>query len=333
MRNIPIAILIFLFAAAPAAAQVATAGVLNSSGGTAYVISLPTNADEYRSLAGSPDTVKALIRQHADRITAIPPGGLYRSLPVYRQDTLAFGYVLRPGELIHPVFLLRIPAGSAGTYFEISRDYLMRDGSGVYLGYSAVDEELPGQGVHQIDGRILDWLRGEDALRYARTFTPLRIRRESPFTAADISLDDSVYWGRGGTGLDRLRLALDADFLYGMASSYQEIQDGLSLLMYFYRERSETAVNLYTVEVPIAGNTGHVVLWRDGGRVEIVGNYYRGDFFVEFQVNREYLPLEIQQSLQGLQDGSFDVSTGFTDGEIYEEFLFGNLPLNNIFNE
>jgi hypothetical protein len=65
----------------------------------------------------------------------------------------------------------------------------------------------------------------------------------------------------------------------------------------------------------------------------VVGNYHRGDFFFEFQVNREYLPREIQQSLEGLQDGSFDVSTGFTDGAIYEEFLFGNVPLNNRFDD
>jgi hypothetical protein len=326
---------LFLLLASPAllTAQVSVAGLFNDSGGTAYVISLPTNSDEYRALLASPDSLKALVRQYADRITAIPAGGLYRSLPVCRQDTLVFGYSLIPGELVHPLFLLRIPAGSEGSYFEIGGDSLLADGEGAYLGFSAIDEDLPAQGSHQIDGRILDWLQSEDDLRYSRSFSPQRIRRESPSTSTEIGVGDSVYWGRGGTGLDRLRLALDDDFFYGMASSYQEIQDGLSLLLYFYQERSESSLNLYAIEVPIAGDTGHVLLWRGERSVEVVGNYHRGDFFFEFQVNREYLPREIQQSLEGLQDGSFDVSTGFTDGAIYEEFLFGNVPLNNRFDD
>ncbi len=315
-----------------AAAQSAAVGFSNQSSGTAFVISLPTDSREFAELRQSPNALKNLIRQYADRIVAVPSGGVYSSLPVYRQDTAVFGYVFLTGELIHPLFIIRIPSGSGGSYFALRDSDLMRGAGGAFLGFSGVEEDLPARGRYQVDGRILDWLQADDALRFARDFTPRRIRRESSDTSAIIALDDSVYWGRGGTSLDRLRLALDERMFYGMLTAFQEFQEGLSVLMYFYVERSDSARNLYAIEIPVLGEKGQVLLWTREEQAEVVGNFHRGDFVLEFQIHREFLPLEIQQALQGLRDGSFDISTGFTDGEIYEEFLYGNLPIRNLFS-
>lgn len=332
-RTLALSAILLMAAAVPLFAQVNAAGLYNATGGTAYVISLPTNSAEFNAMLNNPGELKDVIRQYADQIIVLPSGGLYRSLPLYRQDSLVFGYILEAGQLEHPLFALRIAAGDGGSYFEINENDLLKNGQGGYVGFSSIEDQLPAQTGQQIDGRIIDWLQVPDALRFARSFTPLRARRESSATSIEISLDNAVYWGKGGTGIDRVRITVNDDFLYGMMSSYQELQDGLSVLLYYYRERTEKSVNLYTLEIPIAGTTGHVLLWKENGQVEIVGNYHRGDFFVEFQINREFLPTEINQSLDGQREGSFDVSTGFTDGQIFEEFLYGNVSINSIITE
>ncbi|AHC15295.1 hypothetical protein [Salinispira pacifica] len=190
---------------------------------------------------------------------------------------------------------------------------------------SSMDDALPGIGSQKIDGRVVDWIQVPDTLRFPAAVTPRRIRRESPGTNTGIPPEDSLFLSRGGTGLDRVKFISDDLGLYGMFTTHQQIVDGMSFIMYFYADRSGRDSNIYTIEVPVAGSSGHVVLWGQDGSVEIAGSYQRGEFFLEFQITRELLPGQITRSLQGNGQGSFDISTGFTDGQVYEEFMFSSI--------
>lgn len=306
-------------------AQSGSAGIVNTTRGTAYIISLPTDSRQYQSLQDSPLDLPGLIRQNSGQVISIPSGGISRMVPSYRQESLITGYLHRSGSLRHPLILMRIPADSAGRIFQLDDSSFVRDESGGVVTVSSMDDALPGIGSQKIDGRVVDWIQVPDTLRFPAAVTPRRIRRESPGTNTGIPPEDSLFLSRGGTGLDRVKFISDDLGLYGMFTTHQQIVDGMSFIMYFYADRSGRDSNIYTIEVPVAGSSGHVVLWGQDGSVEIAGSYQRGEFFLEFQITRELLPGQITRSLQGNGQGSFDISTGFTDGQVYEEFMFSSI--------
>lgn len=319
-------VLAALTAMAPLSAQSGNAGIVNTSEGTAYIISLPTDSRQFRQLQEAPLNLPGLIRQNAGSTVAIPAGGISRMVPSYRQESLITGYVHLSGSLRHPLILMRIPANSAGKLFQLDSSHFVRDESGGLVTVSSMDDALPGTGSQKIDGRVVDWIQISDTLRFKADAVPLRIRRESPGTNTAIPAEDSLFVSRGGTGLDRVKFSSDDLGLYGMFTTHQQIVDGMSFILYFYSDRRGNIRNSYTIEVPVAGSSGHVVLWGQDGSAEIAGSYRRGEFFLEFHITREMLPGEITRSLEGGSQGSFDISTGFTDGQVYEEFMYASIP-------
>ncbi len=129
-----------LLASAVLSAQLQVSGLYNASDGTAFVISLPTSDADYSDLSLNPELLKDRIMQFSERIVAIPQGGLYRSLPVYCQDTAVLGYIQRAGELIHPLFLMRLDAEEVQQYYEISDDAILRNENGSEIGFDATAE-------------------------------------------------------------------------------------------------------------------------------------------------------------------------------------------------
>ena len=312
-------------ASLPLPAQVDMAGLLNSTEGTLYFVSLPVEREEYQRLKDAPESFKALLSEHFSRLELVSSGGLYQRLPVYRQDTLVLGYVQRAGHLEHPIFAILIQGGQGSNYYEITSDTYLHGVDEEPVHFSSIGDELPTLNNHLVDGRLIDWLDVSPVLNFERDFVPLRILQGGADETRRIAYEDALFWGGGGTFLNNVRAYMEHDRLYWMVTSFYEITEGLSIFLYFYEGNSTRDSNIYTIEVPVAGISGPVLLWEDTGSVEIIGTYRRGDFFIEFLMEKEQLPEIIQQSLEDRKRGSFDLSSGFSDGQIFEDFLFGNI--------
>ena len=304
------------------------AGLLNATEGTLHFVSLPTTLELYEELKNTPGSFKTVLSEHIAQLDIIPSGGVYQQLSLQQPDSLIVGYMQRAGSREHPLFALLIEGNTDGEYYKIDSTIFLRHKDERIVSISDSGDDLLTLNNHLIDGSIIDWLNRPDILSFERSFIPLRIRRDGSNRRRQISIENATFWGKGGTFFNHIRAYREEDRIYWMVTSFYEIADGLSILLYFYPKRDKSTPNLYTIEVPVTGSSGSVLLWKDNESAEIVGTYQRGDFFVEFLIDNAQLPAEIQQALNGSRQGSFDVSSGYSDGDIFEEFLFGNIPAN-----
>lgn len=310
--------------------RVGAAGFLNSTDGTIYFFALPVEAGEFQLLIDDSESLKQFISENFGRLEAVPPAGFYRNLPTYPQDTMLAGYVQYTGSPAYPIFAIIIRGSSEENneedFYEIRPDNFIYDGQDNLLTFSSKRDAPPRVDNRLVDGRIVDWLDIPDSLVFSHDFIPPRIRQREDGNSKFISINDSFFWKQGGAALHRVRTYQETENFYVMVDSFHEFTEGLSIFLHFYENKDEPGP--YVIEVPVADMGGPVLLWsRSRDAVDVVGTYQHNGFFLEFFIEKNQLPDRILDILEGRRSGSVDLSSGFNDGRVFEDFLFGELPI------
>ncbi len=247
----------------------------------------------------------------------LPPfGALVDEALGFRTRTVV-GVFVRPESTRYPVFL--VPGDR--DFVSIGEEDILRLPDGAAMTISPLDLRVEAERI-VIDNRYLDWETIPDLLRSGPATTPRRARRVTDAGEETRAVGQTLYWRKGGTELEGLKIALTETSLYFGFDASRPMVEGLSLFAYVYPERPR-GVGEITVEIPVSDPTGPVLVWRRGVDEPVVAGYFAvADFFLEGRVFREDLGLPVETD-----DVSVDISTAFFGPGVFEEFEYGTIYL------
>jgi len=232
------------------------------------------------------------------------------------------GVFVRPESESYRVFL--VPA--TGRFVSIGEEDVLRLPNGRPMTVSPLDLRVESERI-VIDNRYLDWETIPDQLRSGPATTPRRFTRAVESGEGVLPLEESLYWQKGGTELEGLKMALTDTSLYLGFEASRPMVEGLSLFVYIYAGRPRGVADT-TVEIPVTEPTGPIIVWRRGAEGPAVSGYFTlADFFLEGRVFLEDLGLP-----GTLEEVSLDVSTAFFGPGITEEFEYGTVYLRDAAN-
>lgn len=291
--------------------------VQNDTDGTlVYLMITPAR---YASLTESADSeaVAELFSRFSHRLDRVPPRGVRLLEGMPETDHVLIGYIDDPNRTDGLVVAAEVPAGED---LELVRIYeesgLQIDDSVLRLrSWQFIADPAP---IH-IDNRYSEWVSVPDLAAFRADFRPEVFSRFTNRAQRDLTLSDSLLWGRGGTRLERVKALRWEDSLFIMAASISEISNTMSIIMRLYPDRSTFDANEYTLEIPLSDVGGPVLLWSsETEEPRVVGDFVRTRFFVEAEIQTDRLPDELSR----LADGgtSFDISTRLSDHGLLEAF-------------
>jgi hypothetical protein len=144
-------------------------------------------------------------------------------------------------------------------------------------------------------------------------------------TEENLPVDQALYWRKGGTELEGLKLALTSTSLYVGFDASRPMVEGLSLFVYVYPERPRRVAAL-TLEVPVVEPSGPILLWQRNADEPVVAGYYTvADFFLEGRIFLEELPRP-----ESPDEVTMDISTTFFGSGVLEEFEYGTIYLRDV---
>ncbi len=247
----------------------------------------------------------------------LPPLGAVVDQDFGPQFRTVVGVFVRPESDRYRVFLVPV----AGDFVTIGEEDVLRLSNGTAMTVSPLDLQVQSERI-VIDNRYLDWETIPDQLRSGPATTPRRVRRVVDAGERTLPLEDSLYWQKGGTELEGLKMALTDSSLYLGFDSSRPMAEGLSLFIYIYTGRPR-GVAATTVEIPVAHPSGPILVWRRGNDLPRVSGYFTvADFFLEGRLFREDLGLP-----ENIDQVSLDVSTAFFGPGVLEEFEYGTVYL------
>ncbi|MCG8477767.1 MAG: hypothetical protein MI724_01640, partial [Spirochaetales bacterium] len=174
-----------------------------------------------------------------------------------------------------------------------------------------------------LDGMDSDWEPIAPVVRYAAFFVPPRI--ENAIDGSAIEVGDTVFWQRGGTAVRTVRSTVGAQWWYTAIEAGGSIEDGTAYHLRAFPDRNE-GVPSGEFSVVIAGESGPVVYRREGGAVELAGQYVRRNRFVEFSIARDYL----DRLSTGDAELSFDIASSRRAPGGTERFTFGSMDAREV---
>lgn len=307
---------LFLLAAGTLSAQ---ATIQNNEEFLAYYAPTQFSQEAVREALLAPDGGVEFLSNYLAADRYLPPFG---ALPDERLDSRSrtvVGVFVRPESTRYPVFV----APAQGAFVPIDRGNIVERPDGSPLTVSPLDLRVEAERI-VIDNRYLDWETIPDMLRSGPATTPRRARRVTGGTEATIPLGESLYWRKGGTELEGLKLARTETSLYIGFDSSRPMVEGLSLFLYLYPARPRRVAEM-TLEIPVVEPTGPILLWRRGVEEPIVAGYFTvADFFLEARVFSEELALP-----ESVEEVTVDVSTAFFGPDLMEEFEYGTVYLRD----
>jgi hypothetical protein len=255
----------------------------------------------------------------------VPPNGALTGVRVSGAKALVGAFVT-PGRDEHPVvFSGRI----AEDYLTVSRAYTRTDEDGRAI---TVDDEVVAALFAAepvvIDNDYTDWEPFAANAAFGPAVPPSGVLRTRAGTTTRRNLGDSLYWPKGGTDVEQLKLVSSARFVYLMVETRSEMTRGLAYYLYAFEDRDRRQAS-YTIEIPITeGSSGFVFLWtpeRDTPR--IIGEFAYEPFFLEARVDLSRVPAGVPVATSGL---SFDFSSAFSGARVTEEFFYTTLYARDI---
>lgn len=181
---------------------------------------------------------------------------------------------------------------------------------------------VPGRIV--IDNSYHDWEVIPTTALFSNSYSPIYFKKQSITGIHNVPIKHSVFWGRGGTQINQVKLYLADDYLYIYCSSYSRLTSGLSFYLYLFKSRSSQEQNNYTIELIVddMADTSKVILWqRNREKYEVIGELKNTNFFMEARIQIEKLPVAIQDIIAAY---SIDLTSSYFDNKLrmYEEFFF-----------
>jgi hypothetical protein len=184
---------------------------------------------------------------------------------------------------------------------------------------------IPGKIV--IDNNYDDWKIIPPAAVFTPAFIPQYFNKQSLTGSNYLPIANSLFWGRGGTSINQVKLYRDGDYLYVYISSYSRMTAGLSYYLYLFKSRSRQEQNNYTIEFVVddMAATGKVILWqKDRKNYQVIGELMDSSFFLEARLEIGKLPAPLDEIIAHY---SFDLTSSYYDSrlKVYEEFFFTTL--------
>jgi hypothetical protein len=247
----------------------------------------------------------------------LPPLGALVDETLGSRTRTVVGVFVRPESTRYPVFL--VPGDR--DFLSVGEEDILRRADGRAMTISPLDLRVQAERI-VIDNRYLDWETIPDLLRSGPATTPRRARRITDAREETLPLGETLYWRKGGTELEGLKIALTDTSLYFGFDASRPMVEGLSLFAYIYPGRPR-GVAAITVEIPVAEPTGPILVWRRGVDDPVVAGYFTvADFFLEGRVFREALGRP-----EDIDEVSIDISTAFFGPGVFEEFEYGTVYL------
>ncbi len=178
-----------------------------------------------------------------------------------------------------------------------------------------------------IDNNYDDWKVIPPAAVFTPAFIPQYFKKQSLAGSNYLPTANSLFWGRGGTAINQVKLYRDGEYLYIYFSSYSRMTAGLSYYLYLFKSRSSQERNNYTIEFVVddMAATGKVILWqKDRKSYQVIGELMDSSFFLEARLEISKLPVPVDEIIA---DYSFDLTGSYYDSrlKVYEEFFFTTL--------
>jgi hypothetical protein len=315
-------ILVFSLIFAAGALQ-AAAVIQNGEDALLYYSTMPFRPGASDTLGDDPGRLLAYVRDNSRTFDCMPPRGA-RELSSKDGALLLIGVFVFPGLDSAPVIAMKLPATADRQTFTASKAYAVMKGDKSPLAVQVWDLALPASAI-QLDNRYLDWLKVPELARFAPAFTPMVFTRESRGQREAVRIEDSLYWHKGGTQLESIKALIEKNSLNIMLSTTTEMADGLSFYFYAFRDRLQASLAAYSVEIPVHGAWGPVLLWKKGeNKPGVIGEFVKSQFYLEARLDLASLPAD------PAPDGGIDVASCFFGGGAVEEFDFTTINVRDI---
>jgi hypothetical protein len=267
--------------------------IQNGEDAQLYFATMPYKPDE---LAGIQDISRALkdyIRDNSRAFDCLPPRGA-RELPSQAGPRLLIGLFLAPGADNAPVIVMKLPDVQGRQTFAATRSYAVQ---------------------------------GAELARFSPVFTPVVFSRETSGRRELFKIKDSLHWRKGGTQIETIKALRDGGSLNIMLSTTSEMADGLSFFFYAYNERLPGSRAAFSLEIPVHGSWGPVLLWAGNDKKpRQVGEFVKNQFYLEARIDLAGIPLGKSEPAAG----GVDAASCFFGGGSVEEFQFTTIGMQDI---
>lgn len=278
----------------------------------------------YELLTGSLGGAIEVLRVTRELENSVPPLGASPQL-IGANDAYLVGVFVYPERSAYPVVVVPLPADVATIV--VSREQLLVDANAQIVAVRPWQVNLGSEPI-VLDNRYLDWEPVLPLVRFARPRAPGQFILETSDGRESAHIQRALFWRRGGTALDTLKAIAGEKALYLKMSTHNELSSGMSLLLFIYGGSGERRAR-YTIETPVTGRSGWVLLWTDGVAVpSVVGNYVADTFLLEAQLRYDLLPASVAGL--PLQQSFVDVATMFSGAGRHEEFYHARVYLSSI---
>lgn len=271
------------------------------------------------------DRIRAAVADGTVEMRYVPPGGALTDVPRAEGEGLV-GTFVSPGRDAHPVVFT---GPLEDSYVRVSRAYTRTEPGGRPLTVSQdlVDEVLSAEPV-VIDNDYTDWEAVPQTAAFSAGMRPTEGIRTRAGRSTRIPTTDALYWGKGGTVVDGLKLVSSEDYAYGLIETAGAITRGASYTFYAYADRNQSQAS-YTVEIAVTdGSSGFVFLWTAAGDTpRIVGEFTYEPFYLEARLDLSKMPAGLPRDVSNL---SFDVSSSFAGARVTEEFFYTTVYARDI---
>ena len=278
------------------------------------------------SVTSMPDReeVQAAVDAGEVELRYVPPQGAVTAIPV-PPDAAVIGAFVSADRDNHPVVFT---GPLEDEYVTVSRAHTVSEaGSPLTVDDGLVRRAFSGEPVI-IDNDYLDWDDFAPAAAFSRAGRPMEAEQTRAGVTRTRMVEDSLYWGKGGTTVEAIKLVFSAEYAYAMIESGSSIERGAAYVLYAYDDRTRSRPR-YTVEIPVTdGESGFVFLWTpDGDTPLIVGEFVRESFYLEARMDLSRVPSGLPMDEGRL---SFDFSSVYSGARVTEEFFYTTLYARDI---
>lgn len=270
------------------------------------------------------DEVRAAVAAGEVELRYVPPRGAVTDIPV-PPDAALLGAFVSPGRHNHPVVFT---GPLENDYVTVSRAHTRSEaGRAVTVDDALVSGAFTGEPV-VIDNDYVDWDAFAPAAAFSRAGAPAEAEQTRAGETRTRAVEDSLYWGKGGTTVEAIKLVFSAEYAYAMIETESSIERGAAYVLYTYDDRSRSRAR-YTIEISVTdGASGFVFLWTpDRDTPVIVGEFVRESFYLEARMDLSRVPGGLPMDGGSL---SFDLSSVYSGARMTEEFFYTTLYARDI---
>lgn len=300
----------------------------NDSNQLVFYTVIPLKTGELAGLLGNSKLAIERLRALTDKLEYLAASTVAPAIAISDSEQLIIGFALEAGTSAYPMWYASIPGKTERTenIYQLSRVKPLLDEQQQPAFIRPMDFDLPATAI-RIDGRFVDWLKFQDTLSWPLQSQPLKITRQSD-GIENISLENALSFQRGGTDVEHVRMIRTANDLMVMVSSHSVMSKGLSYLFRLYANNQEKT-NRFTLEIPIDGQGGPVLLWTSGKKEpQILGNFAIADYYVEARFSLKTLPAGLSKLFAS--DWIIELSSAWSDSSMSEEYFWGRFPASTI---